>query len=189
MAEIHEAPIVHAEISVNQITANSITFKDGTAFTNIDQALDTSSTNPLTNAAINSALANISTPDVEVFDFHAIMNPTAMHDAIGDISFPTILRFQSTFGTVTIPVPVSSISVPVTGTYAIFFKTIAYNSNLFVTTNLRINDEQIGETSSSKGFLTYSTNLQLQANDSITLYANSVTQARSELSICLLGRS
>jgi len=175
-------------MNVNQSALNSITFKDGTSITNIDQSLDASSTNPLTNAAISTALNNTSTPDIKIFDFHAIMNPSATHDTIGVISFPTILRLQSTFGTVTVPTPTSSISVPATGTYAIFFKTIAYNSNLFVTTNLRVNDTQIGETTFSKGFLTYSTNLKLQANDSITLYANYDTPARSELSISFLHK-
>lgn len=185
MAEIHEAPIIHSVMNVNQSALNSITFKDGTSITNIDQSLDASSTNPLSNAAISTALDNISTPDIKTFDFHAIMNPSATHTN-GVISFPTILRLESTFGTVTVPTPTSSISVPATGTYAIFFKTIAYNSTHFVTTNLRVNDTQIGQTTLSTGFLTYSSNLKLQANDSITLYSNYDTPARSELSISFL---
>ena len=185
MSETHEAKIIHGTMNVSNLASNSIVFKDGSSMTDVDNQLDANSTNPLSGSAIASALGGLASPNVDTFIFHGIMNPSASHDSTGVITFPTLLNVTSTFGGVTASSPATTITIPVSGTYNIYYKTTAYNSNQIVSTNIRVNGTQLHPSAfSGKGVLTHTTNnCLLQANDIVTLFSNSDVSARSELYI------
>ena len=59
MAEIQEAPIVHGRISVSSLTVSTeMQFSDGSKITAIENTLNTTSTNPITNGAVTTHLNN-----------------------------------------------------------------------------------------------------------------------------------
>jgi hypothetical protein len=192
MSEIHETPIIHGTMNVSSLASNLLFFNDGSSMSGVDDQLDINSSNPLSNSAIASAISSIDTPDVNYFVFHGIMNPSASHDATGEVAFPTILKLSSNVAPLPLLAnPVTYITLPVAGTYSIYYKTTAYNSNDIVSTNIRVNNSQLAPSPfEGRGILTHTTTYySSHANDLVTLYSNNETSAHSELLISLFKKS
>ena len=186
MTEIHEAPIVHGRISVNTIASNSITFSDGSTINNVDVTLDQNSSNPLSNSILATTIHNITSPSLDNFNVHLVMNPSASHTA-GTIIFPTRNLLVNDFSWGGPDLFNSTITLPISGTYTIFFQTIAYNPTDNLSTNLVIDGAALTSMLAT-GNLTFSTTITLPASSQISLNSNTSVAARSELHICLVKR-
>ena len=184
---VQEAPIVHGTISVNNLTVStSIQFANGSVISDIDNTLDKNSTNPLSNSSITSAINNIVSPPVENFNIHLVMNPSASHTT-GVVVFPTLNTNINDFASGGPDQFNSSITVPVSGTYSVFFKTTAYDSDDTLSANLTVNGQAFTPSLGTQS-LTYSSTISLSASSEISLYCNTSVPARSELLVCLLKK-
>ncbi len=184
--EILEAPIVHGRISVNNIVSNVITFSDGSTINNIDTALDHNSSNPLSNNILATTINNITSPPLDNFNVHLVMNPSASHTS-GTIIFPTRNVLVNDFSSGGPDLFNSTITIPIKGTYSIFFQTTAYNSGESLSVNLVLDGQSLTSVLGT-GRVSFSTTMILSAASQISLNSNNSTSARSELNICLIKR-
>jgi hypothetical protein len=186
MAEIHEAPIVHGTISVNSMKSTSILFSDGSTIDNVDTTLDQNSSNPLANSIFTSTINSITSPALDNFNVHLVMNPSASHNA-GIIIFPTRNTLLNDFSSGGPDSFNSVITTPVSGTYTIFFQTTSYNPDHDISTNLVVNGQSLAPIT-AKGKLSLSTTMTLTTGSQLSLNSNSSVPARSEIHICLVKR-
>ena len=186
MPDINEAPIIHGSISVNNMTSHIIQFSNGSYFNGIDNTLNQTSTNPLMNSTLTNAINNIIVPPPEKFVVHLVMNPSASHNA-GHIVFPTINTLVNDFSQGGTDEFNSVITVPVSGTYNIFFNTTAYNTLDDLSIHLVIDGQSLTPVSGS-GVVTYSNTVTLSNSSQVTLYSNTTSPARSELFVCLVKK-
>ena len=187
MSESHEAPIIHGTISVNNMVASSIIhFSDGSQFDKIDTTLDQSSTNPLSNSTLASSINSITSPPLDNFHVHLVMNPSASH-AAGVVVFPTRNVMVNDFSSGGPDAFNSSVTVPISGTYNVFFQTTAYNASEEISVNLVLDGQQLTPMLGF-GIVTFSASMVLSASSQIVLNSNTSTIARSELMLCLLKR-
>lgn len=187
MAELHEAPIIHGRISVNNIHSNGITFSDGSIVNNIDTTLDKNSSNPLTNSVVTTAINNIISPSIDNFNVHLVMNPSASHTSLGVVIFPTRNTLLNDFSSGGPDSFNSSITLPVAGTYTVFFQTIAYDQTHSISTSLQVDGQTLTPITAT-GKLTFSSTMSFPADSQLALYSNTAAPARSELHLCLVKR-
>ena len=160
---LEEAPIVHGIISCAQSSVQQIDFADGSGMSAIDSTLDRDSTNPLSNAALATALSNISSPPLQ--NFHVHLTKSSPSDAA------VVVNARNDFGVGgatgdAIQVP------PVTGIYMIHYEADGDST-------LLINGQGYPITGSE---VSYTSTVSLQANTIISLQPPS----KSELFVGLL---
>tara|TARA_B110000285_G_C15103434_1_gene606448 strand:- start:44 stop:628 length:585 start_codon:yes stop_codon:yes gene_type:complete len=187
MSEIHEAPIVHGRISVNNIVSNSITFSNGSTLNNVDTTLDKNSSNPLTNSVITTTINNITSPSYDNFNVHLVMNPSASHSSLGTIIFPTRNALVNDFSSGGPDSFNSSVTLPVAGIYTVFFQTTAYDQANNISSSLDVDGQALTPIVAT-GKLTFSSTMTFPAASQIALRSNTAVAARSELHVCLVKR-
>ena len=187
MAEIFEAPIIHGRISVNNVQSNVITFSNGSSINNVDTVLDNTSSNPLTNSIITTTINNITSPSLDNFNVHLVMNPSASHSSTGIIVFPTRNTLTNDFSSGGPDLLNSSITLPVAGTYIVFFQTIAYDQTHDISSSLSVDGQALTPIVAT-GKLNFSSTMTFPAASQIALRSNTAVAARSELHVCLVKR-
>ena len=157
---LEEAPIVHGIISCAQSSVERIDFADGSGMTAIDSALSAISTNPLTNAALATALSNISSPPLQ--NFHVHLTKAGASDAAVVVTSRNDFGVGGATG--------DAIQAPVTGIYMIHYE---------ADSTLLINGQGYPITGSQ---ISYTSTISLQANTVVSLQPPS----KSELFVGLL---
>ena len=180
-----EAPIVHGTINVlSQLSTKKIVFSDSSELSAIDTSLNSSSTNPLTNAATSAAISSINAPSVSSFHVHLVMNPSASHNAASPIAFASQETFINTFGSGGVT-EMTTITVPISGTYFISSVTTALAQGSELEIAILKNSSPL-KSQSGNSVITSSGTFFLAQNDTIQMQAVSNTTARSELTATLL---
>lgn len=187
MTEITEAPMIHGMISVSNLNSSAIQFCDGSSLSKIDTALDLTSSDPVTNQGLVTAIDNIISPTTENFTVHLVMNPSAYH-ASGLVSFPTRNTFTNDFASGGPNSANSIIVAPTNGTYIVNFRTTSLNSNDAISLNLTLNG-QTYKSISGIDSLNYSSTFFLSNGDEISLHSANATHGRSELFVALLAKA
>ena len=159
---LEEAPIVHGIISCAQSSVQQIDFADGSGMSAIDSTLSAISTNPLTNAALATALTNISSPPLQ--NFHVHLTKSSPSDAA------VVVNARNDFGVG--GATGDAIEAPVTGIYMIHYE---------ADSTLLINGQGYPITGSQ---ISYTSTVSLQANTVISLQPPS----NFELVVCLVKR-
>lgn len=182
---LSEPPIVHGIISVSSATVSTVLrFDDGSSISKIDDTLDSTSSNPLTNGATTTAINNITAPPVSNFYVQLIMNPSASHGS-GIVAFPTVQELVNTFSSGGVSGDNTGVSVPVSGTYSISTLTESVLNTNTVNVTLRINGTDIS-THTGRGLVTSLTNVFLNTTDIIRLNSNTSIECRSEMTVTLV---
>lgn len=185
MAEIHEAPIVHGRISVSAFTVSTeMQFSDGSKITAIENTLNTTSTNPITNSAVHNAINNINVPPTSNFFVELLMNPSSTH-ASGTVGFSTRSVYNNSYSGGGTNTSLDSVFVPVSGTYAISSSSKSSTPGNQVNVEIRSNGSAL-ISSAAEDLVMLTGTYFLTAGDTITLFSNNEVPVSSTMMVSLL---
>jgi len=182
---VEEAPIVHGSISVSKFTVSTeMQFPDGSKITAIENTLNTTSTNPITNNAVHNAINNINVPPTSNFFVELLMNPSSTH-ASGTVGFSTRSLYNNSYSSGGTNTTLDSVFVPVSGTYAISSSSKSSIASNQVNVEIRSNGSTLISSAADTLVLLTGTYF-LTAGNTITLFSNNETPTSSTMMVSLL---